>query len=484
MRSQMSSRRDFLQQSIACLSLSAIPTGVMAGEKVRHYQLTAEPTPHFFDDKPVPTNLWLYNRQSPGPLISATKGDILDVEFINNLNQPTTIHWHGIRNINEMDGVPDLTQAAVESGERFRYRFPLNDAGTFWYHAHNKAWEQVARGLYGPLIVRDSDEISGDRDVLIVADDWLINEEEQIDATSFGSLGHWSHGGRLGNALSINGKFAPSLPIPSAGPVRLRLINTANARILTFELSSAASGDMPGDQSGDQAGDPSDNLVLRVINIDGSPCAPFDVDRVTLGPAQRVDLEISDASQLKTLLEISTGQTLEAASFTPVATVQTEQTRLTESRPYYPQPNTANAKLVDIHMQGGAMGNLSSAIFEGEMRGLRDLAMNEQKLWAFNGHIGGYDHILAEINLGEVVVVRVWNDSAWPHSMHLHGQHFWVNSREFGTEQRPLLRDTYLMQPREKADLVFVADNPGMWLFHCHMLEHHASGMGGVIAVS
>jgi FtsP/CotA-like multicopper oxidase with cupredoxin domain len=241
---------------------------------------------------------------------------------------------------------------------------------------------------------------------------------------------------------------------------------------------------MPGDQSGDQAGDPSDNLVLRVINIDGSPCAPFDVDRVTLGPAQRVDLEISDASQLKTLLEISTGQTLEAASFTPVATVQTEQTRLTESRPYYPQPNTANAKLVDIHMQGGAMGNLSSAIFEGEMRGLRDLAMNEQKLWAFNGHIGGYDHILAEINLGEVVVVRVWNDSAWPHSMHLHGQHFWVNSREFGTEQRPLLRDTYLMQPREKADLVFVADNPGMWLFHCHMLEHHASGMGGVIAVS
>ena len=119
----------------------------MAGEQVRHYQLIAEPTPHFFEDKPVPTNLWLYSRQSPGPLISATKGDILDVEFINNLNQPTTIHWHGIRNINEMDGIPDLTQAAVEPGERFRYRFPLNDAGTFWYHAHNKAWEKVGTRL-------------------------------------------------------------------------------------------------------------------------------------------------------------------------------------------------------------------------------------------------------------------------------------------------------------------------------------------------
>ena len=130
------------------------------------------------------------------------------------------------------------------------------------------------------------------------------------------------------------------------------------------------------------------------------------------------------------------------------------------------------------------MGNLSSAIFEGEMRNLRDLAMNESKLWAFNGNIGGYDLTLAEIDLGRVVVLRVWNDTAWSHTMHLHGQHFWVQSREFGKNHYHLLRDTCLMQPGEKADLIFVADNPGLWLFHCHMLEHHAAGMGGVIAVS
>ena len=78
-----------------------------------------------------------------------------------------------------MDGVPDLTQAAVEPGERYRYRFPLNDAGTFWYHAHNRAWEQVARGLYGPLIVWDLTETPGEHDVLVIADDWLINENER-----------------------------------------------------------------------------------------------------------------------------------------------------------------------------------------------------------------------------------------------------------------------------------------------------------------
>ena len=93
----------------------------MASQRVRHYQLTAEPTPHFFDEKSLPTNLLLYNRQSPGPLISARKNDILDVEFVNNLDQPTTIHWHGVRNINEMDGIPYLTQAAIEPGERYRF---------------------------------------------------------------------------------------------------------------------------------------------------------------------------------------------------------------------------------------------------------------------------------------------------------------------------------------------------------------------------
>ena len=79
----------------------------------------------------------LYNGQT-GPVLSAHKGDVFpEVEFVNQLDQPTTIHWHGIRNLNEMDGVPDLTQAAVEPGERFTYRFPLKDAGSFWYHAHS-----------------------------------------------------------------------------------------------------------------------------------------------------------------------------------------------------------------------------------------------------------------------------------------------------------------------------------------------------------
>ena len=113
-----------------------------------------------------------------------------------------------------MDGVPYVSQPLVETGETFVYRFPINETGTYWYHAHNKAWEHVARGLYGPLIITNNLNNSlGRRDILVVADDWLINENNQVDEESFGNLMHWSHAGRYGNRLSINGQFSPKIEI-------------------------------------------------------------------------------------------------------------------------------------------------------------------------------------------------------------------------------------------------------------------------------
>ena len=90
---------------------------------------------------------------------------------MNQLDQPTTVHWHGVRNINAMDGVPGLTQDGIAPGDNFTYRFPLRNAGTFWYHAHNSAWEQVARGLYGPLIVYEDGVISSHGDIALLVND-------------------------------------------------------------------------------------------------------------------------------------------------------------------------------------------------------------------------------------------------------------------------------------------------------------------------
>ena len=459
----MVTRRQFVSGLSSLPVLAALPLQ-SAASGLSRYQLIAAPSDYLLGGPDRPgSDLMLYNGQTPGPVLSAHKGDVLEVEFVNQLDQPTTIHWHGIRNLNEMDGVPDLTQAAVEPGERFTYRFPLNDAGSFWYHAHNRTFEQVARGLYGPLIVTEQPSQNRDRDILLMADDWRLDADYRLDEASFGSFHDWSHGGRLGNWLTINGLSQPEIDVPLSGPVRLRLMNTANARVLSFQLA--------------------DGHPMQIIALDGAPCSPFEVETLRLGPAQRADVLVADSSVLTSLLEVTASPGFRAARFRPQTTDSAPFDRIS-AEAWYSFPDTSQARIVEIHMQGGAMGNLSSAVFEGEERSLRDLAINDQKFWAFNGQVGGYDHLLAELDRGEVTVLRVFNDTRWEHTMHLHGHHFWVASREFGAAARPVLRDTYLMAPGETADLVFVADNPGLWLFHCHMLEHHAGGMGGVIAVS
>ncbi|MGB2187465.1 MAG: multicopper oxidase family protein [Candidatus Puniceispirillaceae bacterium] len=459
-------RRSFIkagmQAGVMTAMFSALPLPSLAAG-VRRYAITAAPAAQHLGptDRPA-TDLWLYGGTSPGPMIEARRGEDLEIEFLNNLDVPTTMHWHGIRNLNEMDGVPDLTQAAIEPGERFTYRFPLRDAGSFWYHAHNKGWEQLARGLYGPLIVRDTDEPLGPRDITLVADDWRLDEDYQLHEDSFGSLMDWSHQGRLGNWLTVNGTTDPKIPVAS-GPVRLRLINAANARTLAFRFGNGA--------------------PMRIVALDGAPCAAFEVQSVRLAPAQRVDILTTFDEGLTVLEEVSTGDAIGAAQFVDTPDAVTPVPAITD-RAWYKRPDTAGARVIDIHMQGGAMGNLDAALFEGETVPLRQLAQEHSKLWAFNGVVGGYDHMLADLALGEVAVLRVRNDTRWEHGMHLHGHHFWVNSREFGDVSRDVLRDTYLMAPGETADLIFIADNPGLWLFHCHMMEHHAAGMGGVISVS
>ena len=291
----MITRRTFIKKTSAGLFLSAVPYSTNALSNIKKYQLTAKKTVHSFEKNSKNTDLWLFNNNCPGPLITAKKNDIIEITFNNFLDQPSTVHWHGIRNINSMDGVPILSQPLVEPGESFIYRFPVKDEGTFWYHAHNKAWEQVTRGLYGPLIVSNNGQFMEQNDILILADDWLLNEDLQMDVSSLGNLHDWSHAGRQGNRLSVNGFFNPKIEISRSGQARLRFLNTANARILKFMLS--------------------DDIFFQVIAVDGSPCNPFKTNSIALGPGQRVDILVDDTAKLKYLKEVSTKEDIIAARF-------------------------------------------------------------------------------------------------------------------------------------------------------------------------
>ena len=162
----MTSRRNFLKVCIATPLLAATPRLTLANNQTP-WTLTASKTTQRLvpGDEYQEASVWAFNQTVPGPELRFKRGEILSVDFLNQLDEGSSIHWHGIRNINAMDGVAGLTQPEVMPNGQFRYQCPLNNSGTYWYHSHAKTWSQVARGLYGPLIVEDESDPAVDHDV-------------------------------------------------------------------------------------------------------------------------------------------------------------------------------------------------------------------------------------------------------------------------------------------------------------------------------
>lgn len=402
---------------------------------------------------------WAFNNTIPGPELRFMKNEILSIDFLNDLEEGSSIHWHGIRNLFTMDGVSGLTQSAVATGDTFHYEFPLPDAGTYWYHSHTKAWSQVARGLYGPLIVEDPQDPPVDHDLALMIDDWRITEDGTIDEASLGSLHDWTHGGRLGNWLTVNGDSQPVIEVFEKARIRLRLINAANARV--FGLSASA--------------------PALLIAEDGFPRPHEEVTQVVIAPGQRADLIVDIGKEPLTLVETRNGAPLTAVTINPSIAHDKLVPKDSITQATFEQPPGQVDLKIPIRMQGGAMGNLAQAEYKGTRYSLRDLVLNHKKVWAFNGKIPSLHEPLARVERGQVVEIEVWNDTRWTHGMHLHGHHFWVKQASGAFSDGK--RDTYLFERGERSSLIFVADNPGRWLFHCHTLEHHAAGMGATIDI-
>ena len=151
------SRRSLLRGSaslVATLPLLSGPKAIAGIKPIKEFSLTAAPSrlplvgPPYSD-----TEVWCYSGRVPGPVIRVRQGQRVRITVENRLAEETTVHWHGVRVPNAMDGVPHLTQKPIAPKESFVYEFDCPDAGTFWYHPHQRSFEQVGRGLYGPLIV-------------------------------------------------------------------------------------------------------------------------------------------------------------------------------------------------------------------------------------------------------------------------------------------------------------------------------------------
>jgi len=465
------SRRQF----IACSTLVALAPGEAmrsADARAATRRLTAAPADIAILGADAPqTGVWAYDARVPGPVFRLKQGQLLDLEFHNGLSRPTTVHWHGMRVPNGMDGVPHLTQAPVMPNAGFHYVFPARNPGTFWYHPHFQSAEQLDRGLHGVIVVEDEAPPAVDRDVLWVLDDWRLGGDAQIVA-DFGNLHDVSHQGRFGNTATVNARVPDDFQFRSGERIRLRLVNVANAWIFGLDFA----GHTP-----------------SVIAYDGhavEPHAPPD-GLLVVGPSQRVDVILD--------LEGTPGQHLEVVDrYFPrqayklldmVCTDMPMRTRplndpLALEAPDLPSPQLANARRHQIVFSGGAMGGLASARYRGEELGIRALA-RAGKVWAINGVVAsGHDEpSMLKLDYGASYVFDFVNDTAFAHPIHLHGHPFRILEIDGKAPQREVWRDTLLLAPRSRGSVALVADNPGRWMLHCHIPEHQEAGMMAVVDV-
>jgi FtsP/CotA-like multicopper oxidase with cupredoxin domain len=386
---------------------------------VVHVALTA--ARHSFEIAGETIDGYAYDGQVPGPTIRARVGDTLVVDFTNGLDAETTIHWHGVHAPAAMDGVTWLA-APIPPGFSFTYTLPLTTAGTFWYHPHVDVDRQVDLGLYGFLVVEDPAEPAMD-ELLVALDAW------GEDATD-------DHGlpdpARL--TWTANGLVLPTATLD--GPVRARLLNASNASYLSLSgLGDRVAGDQGRLDTSDTSGD------------------------VLLAPGDRAEVLFdNDAAVLNAPWTLAGGAALGDTS--PVFHVSAAGDA--PAFPWSPagvSPDPGRTDLTYV-FHGGADG----------------------EDWLINGEAWP-DVTIGEVALGDEVIVELRNLSATEHPFHLHGHAFEVLSVDGVPPAARQVEDTVNVGIRQIVRLRFVADNPGDWMVHCHLLGHEEGGMMTVLRV-
>lgn len=421
---------------------------------VHELRLVAAPSQvALFDGRPF--DVWAYNSQVPGPTFRVRLGDTLRVTFTNNLPQPTTVHWHGVRVPNAMDGVPGVTQAPVAAGETFVYEFTPKDAGTFWFHPHLRSSEQVERGLFGVLIVEDATPPPYSRDELWVLDDWLLTPQGEL-FPEFNTRRDLAHDGRWGNFVTVNGRSTPRFAMAPGERVRLRLLNVANGRVFAPDFSA---------------------LDVKVIAVDGLYTArPLSLSGFELAPGNRLDLDITIppdvAGQRFPVVDRFTRREI------PLAEIAVEGSRV--ETPAFDSPARSHVppwrrSAEETGVRAEFKLNARSGGPFGIQWTINDVAMDHAT------------HALPEnrphFPIGEFSRLRFVNESYRIHPMHIHGMFFKVLARNGTPVDEPHFRDTVLVHPKETLEIGTVAEDPGRWMLHCHILEHAESGMMTVVEV-
>ncbi|AKN73376.1 MULTISPECIES: multicopper oxidase family protein [Streptomyces] len=467
--------------------------------RVRTFRFTAAEAELDLGGRSVHT--WAYNEEVPGPLVRVTAGDVLDLTLANRLPAETTLHSHGVRLRCDMDGVPDLTQRAIHSGTDFRYRFAVEHPGTYLLHSH--VGMQPDRALYAPLVVDDPREpLSYDKEWLLVLDDWLDGVE---GSTPEGVLEQLKPGGAMdmGQMAMGPGHGSPSPhhrasrhPSPSrkpAGPNRV--LHQSHSRMLHGDGGSVdypyylVNGRLPDNPSVFHCR-PGDRVRLRIINAgsetafrvalgdhtmtvthtDGYPVKHKRTDALLVGMAERYDVLITARDGVFPLVALPEGKKGRGLAVLRTTKVSKKLPPV-DVRPHELDGETVPARRL-LPADSVALGDRDP---DREMR-IRITGTMRRFDWGFD-HKPYSAQQRHPVRAGERVRLTLINATDMWHPMHLHGHTFAV----VGLDSVGARKDTALVLPHRKLVIDFDADNPGLWMLHCHNQYHSESGMMTVL---
>lgn len=435
--------------------------------------ITAAPVTVGIGGREVTT--WAFGDRPGMGGIRAKVGDLIEATFVNNISTANTLHWHGIALRNDMDGVHDLTQAAVDPGGRFTYRFTVPDAGTHWFHPHMGL--ELDRGLYAPLIVEDpNDPIASDVDVTLMLDDWLDGfgrtPEQVLDELQGGGSGGHDMGNMGNNNTSmgatnsmmagLTGEVAyPLHVINGRAPSERETINAKSGQRVRLRLINAGSDTAYRVAVGGHR--------LTVTHADGFPVTPVEVDNVVLGMGERYDVIVTAGSGAFPIVAIPEGKTDPAA----------EAVLRTNGAATVPVVGSRPAELNGRTLVYRDLSATEAVRLAAKSPDRAESISLTSKSSAYIHGINGKnfpDTTPVIVRQGERLRLKVVNDTMMFHPIHLHGHTFQL------VGDGSARKDTVNVLPMSTVEFDIEADNPGQWMLHCHNTYHLVTGMATVLS--
>jgi len=473
------SRQDFLRAAgmgAGALALGNYGLAIAAGDAgwtesrtgAVSYRLTPLATSVDLGNRRVPTIA--YDGLLPGPEIRLTKGKTLHALVRNRLHEDTSVHWHGIPIPNKMDGVPGVTQAPIKPGTDYHYRFRVPVSGTYWYHSHSGL--QMDRGLYGPLIIDDPYEtLKYDHDVSLMFDDWHDGYrlaatdrtntlyECRLDSVEAGALPSRDHTliePVVYPAYLVNGRSATTpfeITVKRGDVARLRLINPSSAT--TYRIAIAGHR-------------------MRVTHADGLAVIPVDVDVLEMGMGERYDVLVhanNPGAWQIAAQAVGKGRMTRA--------VLRYAGSVAANPPAKWQPKELRGRMLSYNMLRPGPGvpvpgrrpDVTIRVTLNNSFGSFWLAINDQVV---------ADNQTVHIPRGKHIRFQLTNSTVQIHPIHLHGHSFQVGT----PSGHGPMKDTAMVPAFKSMTFDWIADNPGIWMLHCHNLYHMHAGMMVLLQVS